>query len=270
MHSYTVHSSKAKLACQEVGSGPASVLLHAGVADKRSWTETMNLLQTGNRLVAYDRRGFGDTKYLPESFSHVDDLAAVIEHTGEDRVVLVGNSQGGRISIDYALANPRKVRGLVLVATAISGAPPIDESLLDPAVVALDHGSEEAYERGDLTEANRLEAHLWLDGPKEREGRVGGEARTLFLDMNGRALEAAEPGDEIEPPSAYERLAELTMPSLVIVGDLDMSPMMDRSRALVERAANARFEVRPGTAHLPQLEQPTQFASIVSEFLHAL
>lgn len=226
----------------------------------------MTALEPHYRLVAYDRRQFGDTEYLPESFSHADDLGAVVSHCGAEPVVLVGNSQGGRISIDYALANPEKVRALILVGTAISGAPIVDDSLIDPAVLALDAASEEAYDRGDLAETNRLEAHLWLDGPLVTEGRVTGAKRDLFLDMNGRALEAAFPGEEIEPPSAFDRLEELAMPILVVVGDLDMSLILDRGRHVVELAPNARLEVMAGTAHLPQFEQPAVFAALVGEF----
>jgi pimeloyl-ACP methyl ester carboxylesterase len=94
--------------------------------------------------------------------------------------------------------------------------------------------------------------------------------RDLFLAMNARALEAPSPGEEIEPPSAFDRLSNLVMPTLVIVGDLDMSLMLDRGRHVAEFAPNARLEVMEGTAHLPQLEQPTVFASLVTEFLSGL
>lgn len=269
MEHFTVQSSNAELVCQEAGKGPAAVLLHAGVADRRSWSETMTKLESTGRLIAYDRRGFGDTRYLPESYSHARDLGAVVSHLGNDRLVLVGNSQGGRISIDFALAHPEKVRALILIGTAITGAPVETASLL-PEAVALDEAADEAYESGDLGEANRLETHLWLDGPLAPEGRVGGDKRTLFLDMNARALEAPSPGDEIEPPSAYERLYELAMPTLVIVGDLDMPLMLDRARSITERAPDAKLVVMEGTAHMPQFEEPAAFAELARDFLESL
>ena len=270
MESFTVQSSKAKLACQESGHGPPLVLLHAGVADRRSWSTTMTELESTSRLVAYDRRGFGDTEYLPESYSHTDDLAAVFEYVGDEQVVLVGNSQGGRISIDFALAQPAKVSGLILVGSAISGAPMVDEDLLTPEVVEIDQAAEDAYERGDLAEANRLEAHLWLDGPLAPEGRVGGQTRVLFLAMNGLALRAPSTGDETEPPSAFERLEELEMPTLVVVGELDMPLMIDHAKLIADRVPNARLEVMKGTAHLPQLEEPQAFGALVGGFLGEL
>ena len=57
MEHFTVQSSNAALACQEAGKGPAAVLLHAGVADRRSWSATMTKLESTGRLIAYDRRG---------------------------------------------------------------------------------------------------------------------------------------------------------------------------------------------------------------------
>ena len=245
-------------------------MLHAGVADRRSWTETMVALESTNRLVAYDRRGFGDTEYLPESYSHSEDLGAVLAHIGDKEVVLVGNSQGGRISINFALAQPTSVKGLILIGSAISGAPTVEEDSLTPEAVEIDRAAEEAYDRGDSAEANRLEAHLWLDGPLVPEGRVGGDKRALFLAMNGHALEAPSPGDETEPPSAYERLEELEMPTLVVVGELDMPLMIDRAKLIADRVPNARLEVMEGTAHLPQLEQPAAFATLVGAFLGEL
>lgn len=117
--------------------------------------------------MAFDRRGFGDTTYEAEVHSSVDDLAAVMNACGVDRSVLVGNSQGGRIAIDFALANPDRVDALLLLGSAISGAPP-QEPIEDSArqlVAAIDRAEGE----GDLDEVNRLEAHLWLDGPIRRK-----------------------------------------------------------------------------------------------------
>jgi pimeloyl-ACP methyl ester carboxylesterase len=88
--------------------------------------------------------------------------------------------------------------------------------------------------------------------------------------MNGRALEAPSPGDEIEPPSAYERLDELAMPALVVVGDLDMPLMLDRARSITERAPDAKLVVMEGTAHMPQFEEPAAFAALARDFLESL
>lgn len=89
------------------GAGPTVVLLHAGVADRRSWAATADLLaDDGLDLLAYDRRGYGDTPRGPAGFRHVDDLLAVLDAAEAQRAVLVGNSMGGALAPDLALTAP--------------------------------------------------------------------------------------------------------------------------------------------------------------------
>ncbi len=117
---------------------------------------------------------------------------------------------------------------------------------------------------------NRREAHLWLDGPRSAVGRVGGPARDLFLDMNGVALTAEPAGAVQEPPSAYDRLADIGVPTLVLWGDLDFPHIMARCEHLSREIPQARGEVISGTAHLPSLERPTEVAARLGAFLGGL
>lgn len=260
-----IHSGRAQLRCDIAGAGPPLVFLHAGVADRRSWSAIMSELADTHRSVAYDRRGFGETTCEPEPFAHVDDLLAVVNALGTERVSLVGNSQGGRIAIDFALAYPERVRAMVLVAPALSGEP--EPTSLPDAIARLDAAIEAASAAGDVDRVNHLEAHVWLDGPQSPEGRVGGAARALFLDMNHRALTAHSPGDERPPPSAIDRLGELAMPIHVIVGELDLELMHSLSRRIAERVQHGTHITLEGCAHLPQLEQPQTFLDELRMFL---
>ncbi len=267
-HRTEIKSGAARLACDVTGAGPAIVCLHAGVADRRIWEESTRHLADRYRVYSYDRRGYGETVYQPQPFSNVTDLASVINATEEEGVVLIGNSLGGRIALDYTLDNSDRVAALILIAPAISGAPgPAEYS---PRVQELDAATEAADEAGDLTEVNRLEAHLWLDGPESDEGRVGGDKRALFLDMNGRALQAPDPGEEAEPASAWDRLENLEVPTLMLVGDLDLGIYPAEAETVSLRASNTRFTLLEGVAHLPMLERPRTFASTVAEFLDSV
>jgi pimeloyl-ACP methyl ester carboxylesterase len=118
MRSFTIPSGKAELTGVEDGKGPALVFLHAGVADKRMWRDQMAAFADRYRVVAYDRRGFGETRYKPETFSHMQDLRAVLDGLGIEQASLVGCSQGGRFSVDFTLAYPQRVNKLVLIAPA--------------------------------------------------------------------------------------------------------------------------------------------------------
>jgi len=249
------------------GGGPAVVMLHAGVADRRAWTDVAgDLNQLGADVVAYDRRGFGDTPAATSPFRQEDDLMAVHDAVSDGPVWLVGNSQGGRIALDLALLAPERVAGLVLIASAVSGAPEPTEDDLDEATRQLARDIERAEESGDLNALNRLEIRLWLDGPAGPEGRVGDPPRALALDMNARALasgmpEAAGGADH----DTWARLEEIRVPATLACGELDLPEVIALCRVLSERLGDVRGTVElPGVAHLPALERPGLVTSVIA------
>ena len=263
----TVPSGSAQLAVTSVGSATPVVLLHPGVADQRCWTDVASALAPSAQVVTYDRRGFGATVYEEAEHTSVRDLEAVLDALQIDRAVLVGNSMGGRAAIDLALAQPGRVRGLVLVAAAIGGAPPPDE--LPEPVARIDAEIDRLEAAGDLDAVNQLEADLWLDGPSREPGTVGGAARKLFLAMNGQALRA-QPTGETEAPetaTAWERLAGLAMPVAVLVGSHDLPHIRRRMELVVDRIPAAELTVLDRSAHLPQLDDPTTLTQVLSRFL---
>jgi pimeloyl-ACP methyl ester carboxylesterase len=243
------------------GGSPTVLLLHEGVADRRGWTALAGLLAPALTVVSYDRRGYGQTAVSSVPFSHLDDLQAVIGATGAGRVWLAGASAGGGLALDAALAAPERVAGLVLMGTAVSGAP---EPELDPVTKRLEPQLERAYAERDVAEINRLETWLWLDGPAQPEGRVGGAARQLALAMNAVVIangvpEAAGAGDV----DAWHRLAEIRIPVTVACGDLDVPFLVDRCRRLADRLPSARHHVLPGLAHQPYLESAAAVAALI-------
>jgi pimeloyl-ACP methyl ester carboxylesterase len=224
----------------------------------------LTALPNSYTTVSFDRRGFGQTVTADEPFSHVDDLDAVIGSVEQSGVVLVGCSQGARIAIDYTIRNPAAVKALVLIGAGYSGAP---ESALDERTSALENEIEAAEESANLDELNRLEAHLWLDGPNSPEGRVSGALRELFLDMNAIALRAPELTGQREPPSAVDHLADIGCPVLLLEGALDASFVHEQHNQLESSIAGCKREVFSGCAHLPTLEQPAAFNDLLTRFL---
>ena len=258
---------RARLAVARSGTGapPHVVFLHTGISDRRSWDAVMDLLSPTMDVVAYDRRGFGMTAYKAERHDQVVDLLAVLDGLGLDEVVLVGNSGGGQIALDFTLTHPTRVSALVLVAPAVSGAPAVDE--IEPVEAAIWESLEAAESAGALDALNLGEIRLWVDGPHAPEGRVGGAVRDLALDMNRIALHAADPGYESEALDAWFRLSEVHCPVLVVAGDLDLVHIRARAEELASRIVGARLQVMEGAAHLPGLEQPAAFALLLRDFL---
>lgn len=264
---FTVFSGAARIFGVHAGTGPAVVLLHAGVADHRMWRHQIAALADRFHVIAYDRREFGRTESPDEAFLHIDDLEEVLAHLDVDAATLVGCSQGGRVAIDFALAHPDRVPALVLVSTAITGAP---AAPVPAGVEALSDALDAAEEAGDLDRVNAIEAHLWLDGPLSQEGRVSGPVRDLFLDMNGTALRKPEIPKERFPPDAYSRMADLAMPVLLVSGDLDFDYVRARHAHLARTMPNAETVEMPGMAHLPSLEQLDLFNRHLLAFLETV
>lgn len=261
MRDTTIPVDDGRLAATVSGDRARLVLLHPGVGDRRSWFEVMGRLGTEPPSVAYDRRGFGESPPAEAPFDNVADLGAVLDATVDGCAVLVGNSQGGLVAIDFALAHPDRVERLILVAPAVSGAPDVDwDAELGADLVAAIEAAEEA---GDREAVNRHEALVWLDGPAGPEGRVGGAARDLFLAMNRIALEHESAPGPIDHPPAWDRLDELGMPVLVIVGSRDLAAVKARARVIADRVPQGQLVEIDGVAHLPQLERPDDLARLV-------
>lgn len=249
------------------GPGPVAVLLHAGVADRRSWYSVAGQLSGHATVVAYDRRGFGETPPGIGSFSHLDDLLALLDYLELSEVWLVGSSVGGKLALDAALVVPERVSGLVLLAPGVSGAPAPDEEGLEPQLLWLDQQIEQQVDLENLDEVNRLETWLWLDGPSRPEGRVSGAARHLALDMNLVVLSYDGTEGSDEDVNAWERLEDLSVPTTVAWGSLDLGFLIARSQALAARIPGAKYRCLEGLAHLPYLEDPSAVAAIVIDAL---
>lgn len=250
------------------GFGIPVVFLHSGVTDRRMWgSQLQDLADEGYHVIAYDRRGYGETETENVPFNHLVDLEAVLDGLSVHAAILVGSSMGGAIAIDFAIENPERTIGLVLVGTGITGA---DHAEIPEEAADLEDALEYAEQRGNLDTVNRIEAHLWLDGPLSESGRVSGELRDLFLRMNAIHLNHAELTEEEERDDAVDNLSAITAPTLLVVGDLDMPDIVARHEDLSEELENAFAVVLEDTAHFPNFERPDLFNPILLEFLEAV
>jgi len=264
-HTIRIPSGLATLSVDVAGEGQPVIFLHANVCDKRMWAAQVSALRGTHMTVAYDRRGFGKTDFLAEAHSPMSDLFAVMDTVSPDQpAVLVACSGGCKIAIDAAIEYPSRVKALILISPTVSGSP---DPTYTPAVKLLIDAQANAAREQDLDKLNAIKAHLWLDGPLGPVGRVKGNVRDLFLDMNGTALSAPFPGDSTDTTSMYGRLGEINVPVLLVWGSLDFPHIQSRTNdmvGLVKKGVGLRFE---GAAHLSNLEQPMDFNKALIDFL---
>ena len=181
--------------------------------------------------------------------------------TDGEPAILVGASAGGRVALDMALLHPARARPGAGRAEHRGRA----RARLHPPVQAQMDELRQAEAAGDMERVNRCKARQLLDGVLAAEGRVTGETRTLFLDMNG-TLRASPGGQALEPAPAYPRLADVAAPTLVAWGDLDFPHVQERSRAMRRGRSPAPREF-VGAGHLPSLEDPAGFAALLDDFI---
>lgn len=249
---------------ESVGAGSPVILLHGGNLDRRMWDVEFAALQRTHRVIRYDARGYGRSGRADTAFSAHHDLLAFMDALQLPRASLIGLSLGGRIAMDFALAHPDRVDRLVLVAPGISGGTWAEDADTTWLISA-----REAAQRHDSVGV----ARAWLgsayirtalrDSAMTRRVQDWVEDQASFWAgmIRHRDLEV-----EAVPPAA-NRLDELVMPILLVVGTGDTPYIQDVAQAIETRAANVRRVNIPGVGHMVNLEAPGPFLEAVTAFL---
>ena len=233
------------------------LLLHAGIADRRMWAPQVDALDAaGHRALAPDLPGFGEATLAPGVVDYVAFAAAHLEGPA----AVVGCSFGGRIALELAVGRPELVGRLVLIGAGLGS---WDWSEAAQAGLAEE---EEAIERGDLAAAAAQQARMWLAGDAAPDVRELTEAMVLRsyeqqLPVEGQ-VKAAWP----EAP-AEQQLAEIGLPTLVLVGTEDVADIKEMADLLRAGIPNASLETIVGAGHLPSLERPAEVNRLLLDFL---
>lgn len=261
-----ISSSGASLFYDDVGTGPPVLLSHSWQCDGRQWPQVPALTEAGYRVLNLDNRGHGRSgphRRHYTTWDLADDLVAVLDDAGVEQAVVVGLSIGGFAAIRAALRHRTRVRALVLADTAAGPA-----AWTGRVQVA-------ALGRLFLTPARPLVVDAavvnQLFGPTARrqQPRLVAEWRQRFLEQDARsmlvAIQAVVARDDVT-----DRLAEISAPTLVVLGEQDRDPGVTATASLAARIAGAGLTVLPDTGHLSALEQPRAFGSALLEFLDRL
>jgi len=256
--------NSAQLYYEVKGTGQPLLLIHAGVADSRMWEAQFEAFSETYRVIRFDLRGFGHSNMPSGSFSNHEDVRALLDFLGIERVLLLGISFGGMIALDFTLAYPDYVKALVLGAPSVSGTNPSER------VRQFWEEEETALESGDLEDATELNLKLWVDGPHREASQVSSEVRELVREtqLNIFRKEIPDGVEEIDlDPPAIERLGEVKIPVQVLVGELDLEEKIELVDRLEREFPDCRKAVIPGVAHMLNMEAPDDFNRSVLDFL---
>ena len=258
----------------EAGEGqPTFLLLHGFGASTYSWRNVIDPLAESGRVVAYDRPAFGLTERplawkgrSPYSLeAQVDLVFDLMDALDLDRAVLVGNSAGGTVALEAALAQPGRVSGLVLVDAAVytgGGTPSWIKPLLHmPQIDRLGP----LLARRIAREGDEFIRNAWHDPSKIGPEVFAAYRKPLQVPDWDRALwelTKASRSTDLE-----SRLDRVQVPTLVITGDDDQIVPTEESLQLAAEIPGAFLAVMDGCGHLPQEECPEQFLGAVRTFL---
>lgn len=256
------------LVVDERGDGPAVVLVHAGIADRRMWDRELAEWSDRHRVIRYDVRGYGDSPDATEDYWDHEDLVGVLDACGVDEAAVVGASNGGRIALDLAVTHPERLSALVLIGAGTPG------TTLPEELVAVWDAQERAMEEGHYGQVVDIDLQLWLAGVGRSLAEVDpGVVRRVAAWCHGNlqrelAAAAADGGSPQRiDPLARDRLGEVTAPTLTVVGAHDQPLMHTVAKLVAEGVPDGRSVVIDEAGHLPSLERPDAFDDVVLGFL---
>ena len=240
------------------GTGSPLVLVHGFVGGSGYWLELMNSFGRWRDVIAIDLPGFagsGDGPVQTSISGFAGTVFELLDSLAVDDFALVGHSMGGMIAQEMALSRSTSVAHLILYGTAFAGN-------LPGRFETWDETFKRFQERGVSASIDRIASSWFIAGsadPAYPFCRIGCEGATL--DACVASLGA------IQEWNAKDRLGQLNMPVLVIVGEHDRSTPPPESVALWQALSNARLCILPGCAHAAHLEKPRLFDTVLAEFL---
>jgi 3-oxoadipate enol-lactonase len=245
------------LAYDETGDGPAVLLLHSTVCDRRMWDpQVPALAAAGHRVVRCDLRGYGDSPMPTAPWSNCRDVAELLDALGIGVTAVVGSSGGGRVALEFASRWPARVTALALLCSALPGHPP------SPALRAFGEREDALLEAGDVAGATRLNVDTWV-GPA-----ASAATRASVAEMQRHAFEVQLAGpDDVSQDPAEISLSVLDMPALVVAGAHDVVDFREIAVHLAGQLPSARLVELDWAGHLPSLERPEPVNRLLIDFL---
>lgn len=249
----------ARLRVRDDGSGHVAVFVHGWAFDLDLWEPQVAALAPSYRLIRIDRRGFGLSTGEPSLQRDVEDLSFLLDRGRLERVVLVGASQGARVALRVALAQPARVAGLVL------DAPPDEVSAPELALTANELPLAEYRElarAGDLASVRKAWSRHPFTWLWSGNGAMQEHLARVIARYPGRDLLAPQP----RPVPLGRELASIDTRALVLNGEHDTDARLAAGELLAQALPNARRVLVPGAGHLPNLDQPQFYQRTLLQF----
>jgi pimeloyl-ACP methyl ester carboxylesterase len=257
---------------------PVFLLFHGFSSNVYTWQHVMDPLSRMGTVVAYDRLASGLThRVLPGDWQgenpytpsqQVAQVIGLMDALGIEKAVFIGNSAGGTIALQAALAHTDRVTGLVLVDAAVYGGTGAPAWLLPLLKTPQAEHVGPLLPRWLKSRGEALLNLAWHDPDTAPSDLREGYLKTFQVTDWDRAL--WELTKATHPTDVQDRLRTVSVPTLVVTGDDDRIVSPESSRQLARDIPGAVFRVFPACGHLPQEECPSLFLEAVQRFVNGL
>lgn len=264
--SHWIDLDHARLYVEEAGEGEPITLLHGFLVGSGQWHHEFAALADTHHVIRYDARGFGQSTIEPGSYAHHEDLTAVLDACGVQRTALLACSGGAATTLDFALHYPERVSALMLVGPGYWG------RFADSTPAA--RAFLQALGTFDVNGLIDSSLRAFTDGPRRAQNEVDPATRKHTEAMTTRLFKRemsywtrAAQDQRVPKPGALERLHEIDVPVVLIVGSEDQIEVHQLAKELMEGLPQARMFVVHGAGHHANLEAPVQVLGIVRDAL---
>ena len=242
------------------GNGPKTFLAHSGwVGNFEDWIATLSLLSTDWRVVIYDHRGSGESPVPADRITAdalVDDLFAVMDALSIETCTLAGFSRGSVTALRAVLRQPERFDGLMLLNG--NGGVTSPDTVVTPRVPPSQWPGE--------THQQRLEWFATACTPEPDALHIRRWAVNLLSRSSPEAAEASFMSQPSEPIDWPLDLGRLTLPTLLVHGELDPLVALRDMEYLQTLLPRSKLVVMEGSGHLPAMTRPRDVAREINDF----
>jgi pimeloyl-ACP methyl ester carboxylesterase len=263
--------------------------------DRRVRSKQYSAFASRHLVVRFDLRGFGRSMRAPGPYRYAEGLAALLDALRIERAALVTQGRGADIALEFALDHPERVTSLALEAPVVNGYIPSGIPLLDASLARMRAAKREPSRRkrffkklSAIWYARRMSKRQLSPSRRQRwRRRIAATRATVMSYQNllrmlqdflrwprqeGRWVSPLDPAYSqwlpgwLTPP-AFERLGEITTPTLIIVGEEAPPLAVEFAQVIARKIAGAEIQRVADASGNVHMEQPAVFTRLVEEFL---
>jgi pimeloyl-ACP methyl ester carboxylesterase len=278
MPTFSAHDGT-DLAYHVFGDGTPVVCLPGGPMQDSVYLDELGGLSAHRQLIMVDLRGTGRSAIPEDATSYrcdrlVDDVEALREHLGLDRLDLLAHSGGANLAALYAARHPERVGKLVLItpSTYAVGIAATGEARLGTARLRKDEpwfgaafAALEGIVAGNATDDRWKAIEPFLYGRWDAAAQVHQAAQDGHRNTEAAAAFGAE--GAFDPDATRAALAAFNAPVLLLAGEVDLNSIPSVVAEFAELFPNAELVVQPEAGHFPWLDDADQFVATTATFL---